>query len=134
MIAVVAIALGSLSSPVWASGDEIVDAPSVRREIQRAAPPSGDGSSVPTAFDDTDTVAALDGIQIALTEVADGGTYVWHRRDGRLSGMAQPTTSFRDRSGQPCRHLVVMLNSFSRSSKVEGIACRLADKRWQLTG
>jgi hypothetical protein len=126
--------LGATPNASWAAGDEILDTPPARREIQRAAPPNGDNPAPQTTFDDTDTVAALDGILIALTEVADGGTYVWHRRDGRLSGMAQPTASFRDQSGQPCRHLVVVLNAFTKSKKVEGIACRLADKRWQLTG
>ena len=79
-------------------------------------------------------MAALEGIRIALTEVGDGGSYVWHRRDGRLSGMAQPTSSFKDAAGQPCRHLVVTLNAFDRSKKVEGIACRVSGGRWQLTG
>jgi surface antigen len=48
--------------------------------------------------------------------------------------MAQPTASFKDTTGQPCRHLIVMLNTPQRSSKVEGIACRAADLRWQLAG
>lgn len=89
---------------------------------------------MPVALDDSDAATALDAIRIALAEVSDGGSYVWHRRDGRLSGMAQPTSSFKDASGQPCRHLVVMLNTPDRSRKVEGIACRSADMRWQLAG
>ena len=97
-------------------------------------PPVRTLPNIPTALDDTDAAATLEGIRIALSEVADGSTYVWHRRDGRLSGMAQPTASFKDTSGQPCRHLIVMLNTPQRSSKVEGIACRQADKRWQLSG
>ena len=123
------------ATPIGANaGDDIVDAPRAARELPIPAPYTADASGIPKAFDETDAVAALDGIRIALTEVADGGTYVWHRRDGRLSGMAQPTSSFRDQSGQPCRHIMVALNAFARSSKVEGIACRLESGRWQLTG
>ena len=92
-------------------------------------------SRVGTAtLDETDALAALEGIGVALVEVADGGAYVWHRRDGKLSGMAQPTSSFKDRDGQPCRHIVVALNSFARSRTIEGIACRAADGNWLLTG
>jgi surface antigen len=102
--------------------------------ISREPPPVQDLQGIPTILDDGDAAAVLEGIQNALTEVADGSTYVWHRRDGRLSGMAQPTASFKDTTGQPCRHLIVMLNTPQRSSKVEGIACRAADLRWQLAG
>jgi hypothetical protein len=106
----------------------------IKRDPFAAAPPVRDVPDIPAALDVTDADAALEGIRIALSEVADGGTYVWHRRDGRLSGMAQPTGSFKDKSGQPCRHLIVMLNSPARSRKVEGIACQMADRRWELTG
>ena len=102
--------------------------------ISREPPPVRTQPNIPAALDDADAAATLEGIRIALSEVADGSTYVWHRRDGRLSGMAQPTASFKDASGQPCRHLIVMLNTPQRSSKVEGIACRMTNKRWQLSG
>ena len=92
------------------------------------------GKSAPVALDDADAVAALDGISIALTEVGDGGSYVWRRTDGRLSGMAQPTTSFRDATGQPCRHLIVVLNATDHSAKFEGTACRTAAGQWHLAG
>jgi hypothetical protein len=103
-------------------------------EISRDPPPVRNLPDIPTTLDDGDAAAVLEGIQTALTEVADGSTYVWHRRDGRLSGMAQPTASFKDTTGQPCRHLIVMLNTPQRSRKVEGIACRAANLRWQLAG
>jgi hypothetical protein len=108
------------------------DASSV--EISRDPPPVRNLPEIPTTLDDSDAAAVLEGIQTALTEVADGSTYVWHRRDGRLSGMAQPTASFKDTTGQPCRHLIVMLNTLQKSRKIEGIACRAADLRWQLAG
>jgi hypothetical protein len=104
------------------------------RALRDTAPPVRDVPSIPSGLDATDAVAVLEGIRIALSEVADGSTYVWHRKDGRLSGMAQPMTSFKDAYGQPCRRLVVVLNTPARSSKVEGIACRMADRRWNLSG
>lgn len=85
-------------------------------------------------LDETDEVAALESVQLALSEVGDGATYVWHRRHGRLSGIVQPTSSFRDAGGGVCRHVVVMLSAGTASQKTEGVACRLADGRWQLEG
>jgi hypothetical protein len=86
------------------------------------------------SLDDSDEVATLDAIHVALTQVGDGGSYVWHRTHGRLSGVFQPTESFKDPAGQVCRHLVIMLIAGSAVRKSEGIACRLASGRWQLDG
>lgn len=85
-------------------------------------------------LDDTDAVAALEALQLALTEVSDGATYIWHRKHGRLSGAIQPTTSFKDASGQVCRHIVMALTSGSYSRKAEGIACRRSTGTWLLEG
>ncbi|MEQ1647996.1 MAG: hypothetical protein ABL898_05360 [Hyphomicrobiaceae bacterium] len=85
-------------------------------------------------FDDYDQIAALDAIRIALVEVGDGATYVWHRRDGSFSGTAVPTQSFKNRDGHPCRHIIVTLQAASHTRTTEGIACRLASGRWQLEG
>jgi len=82
----------------------------------------------------TDEVAALEAVQWALSEVADGATFVWHRQHGRLSGLVQPTSSFRDVSDRVCRHLVMMLTSGGYFRKAEGIACRQADGVWLLEG
>src|SRR5262245_34904512 len=38
-------------------------------------------------LDDSDEIAALDAIGVALSEVGDGASYVWHRSNGRLSGV-----------------------------------------------
>jgi hypothetical protein len=81
-----------------------------------------------------DEVAALEAVQWALTEVADGATFVWHRQHGRLSGLVQPTSSFKDASDRICRHLVMMLTSGGYSRKAEGVACRQADGVWLLEG
>jgi hypothetical protein len=87
-----------------------------------------------TPLDITDEVAALDAVRIALNEVGDGGSYVWQRAHGRLSGVVQPTASFRDTSGQPCRHIIMMLSTATVSKKTEGIACRQPGGNWQLEG
>lgn len=85
-------------------------------------------------FDAKDEAAALEAVTVALTEVGDGSTYVWYRHGGRLSGLVQPTQTFRDVLGRVCRHLVVTLNDASRSKRTEGIACRLDDGGWELDG
>jgi surface antigen len=87
-----------------------------------------------TRLDLKDEIATLETLQMALSEVGDGSTYVWHRYHGRLSGVIKPTTSFKDGSGQVCRHVIVVLTSGSRSQRSEGIACRLATGQWQLQG
>lgn len=86
------------------------------------------------ALDGSDETAALEAVQVALSEVGDGSTYVWQRRGGRISGLVQPTTSFKDAKGRVCRHLVITLASGAYSRKAEGIACRLDDGVWQLEG
>ena len=85
-------------------------------------------------LDAADERATLEAVRLALTEVGDGATYVWHRANGRLSGTIQPTASFRDGRGQICRHLVINLSSATLSRRAEGIACRQADGSWQLAG
>jgi hypothetical protein len=81
-----------------------------------------------------DEVAALDAIRIALTQVGDGNSFVWYRNNGRLSGVVQPTRSFKDVSGRVCRHIVVILTTGPRTGRIEGMACRLSDGGWQLDG
>lgn len=81
-----------------------------------------------------DEVATLEAIQLALTEVGDGATYVWHGRDGRLSGVVQPTASFKSGEGKICRHIVVVLSASGYSRTSEGIACRDTVGLWQLNG
>jgi hypothetical protein len=85
-------------------------------------------------LDDSDEIATLDAIRLVLTEVGDGATYVWHRDNGRLSAVIHPTSSFKDATGRVCRHIVLVLTTGVRSGRVEGVACRLGDGRWQLEG
>ena len=88
----------------------------------------------PPKLDEKDEIAALERIQYALSEVGDGKTYVWRRWHGRLSGIVQPTGSFKDTGGKVCRHLIVLMTSGTNTKKQEGIACRLPSGRWQLDG
>ncbi len=84
--------------------------------------------------DTSDAATALESVQFALTHVGDGGTYVWRRRKAGLSGVVQPTSSFRNASGSICRHVVMLVSKGAKSGKAEGIACRLTDGRWNLEG
>jgi hypothetical protein len=85
-------------------------------------------------LDENDEIAALEAIRVALSEVGDGDTYVWRRTHGRLSGVVQPTASFKDRGGRVCRHILLIMTIGTASGRAEGIACRLANGRWQLDG
>ena len=85
-------------------------------------------------LDENDEIAALEAIRVALSEVGDGDTYVWRRMHGRLSGLVQPTASFKDPAGRVCRHILLIMTVGTARGRAEGIACRLADGRWQLDG
>lgn len=85
-------------------------------------------------LDESDEIAALQSVQYALSEVADGSSYIWHRSNGRLSGVVKPLSSFKDQQGGVCRHVLVVLNSSDSTKKTEAVACRLATGVWQLEG
>lgn len=85
-------------------------------------------------LDESDEIAALESVQVALSKVGDGASYVWHRSNGRLSGLVQPTSSFRNDKGRICRHLILMLTTGDRTNKTEGIACRAENGLWRLEG
>lgn len=133
-LAAILAALALLPPPVRAEetrgGDTTCVAPDAAAQHSRGIGP-GDMRPI---FDARDEAAALEAVTVALTEVGDGSTYVWYRHGGRLSGLVQPTQSFKDVLGRVCRHIVVTLNDASRSKRTEGIACRLADGGWELDG
>lgn len=87
-----------------------------------------------TTLDESDEIAALEAVRVALTEIGDGTTFVWRRQNGRISGVIRPTSSFKDASGRVCRHILVVLSAGARSGKIEGIACRANDGNWELDG
>jgi len=79
-------------------------------------------------------IATLEAIRVALTEMGDGAPFVWRHRAGRIAGVVTPTSSFKDADGRICRHIVLVLAAGRRMGKIEGIACRLGDGRWELDG
>jgi hypothetical protein len=85
-------------------------------------------------LDEWDEIAALEAIRIALTEIGDGSTFVWRRANGRISGAVKPTSSFKAVDGKICRHIQIILAAGKRTAKIEGVACRLGNGRWELDG
>ncbi len=81
-----------------------------------------------------DELATLEAVHRALSETADGETYVWRSSHGRLNAVLQPTTSFLDKHQRVCRHVVILLNSGFKSQRAEGIACRQDSGTWSLDG
>ena len=115
--------------------------PRPSRRPRRAALPDQTSNAARPRFaglqnglDEDDEIAALEAIRIALSEVGDGSKFVWRRANGRISGVIVPTSSFKDADGRVCRHLMILLAAGRRTSKIEGIACRLGNGRWQLEG
>lgn len=98
-------------------------------EPQPAAPAS---RLLPLDF--RDELATLEAVHTALSEVEDRSTYIWQARSGRISGMVELTTSFKDRQGKVCRHLILTLVAADTSRRSEGIACREANGVWSLEG
>ena len=82
----------------------------------------------------SDAAATLESVQYALSHVGDGGSYVWRRKSSKLSGVIQPTRSFRNAKGTICRYLFVLVSKGVKTAKAEGVACRLEDGRWNLEG
>nr|PZN87703.1 MAG: hypothetical protein DIU57_01910 [Pseudomonadota bacterium] len=86
------------------------------------------------SLNDIDEIATLNALHIGLTEVPDGGNFVWQRSHGRLSGSVRPVFSFKKSNGEVCRHVIVTLRSGHMTRTVEGAACRGPDGRWVLEG
>jgi surface antigen len=83
---------------------------------------------------EADEIATLDAIRVALSEIADGSTYVWYRRHGHLNGLVTPTSSFKDGKDRVCRHVLLILSAGSQTGRIEGIACRSSTGLWLLEG
>lgn len=121
--------------PGSAADNAAVKSPSATRPAARE-PAAPDTTPVfhlpPPKLSEKDEIAALERIQYALDEVGDGSVYVWRRWHGKLSGVIHPTTSFKDKDGKICRHLVVLMTTGGTSKRIESIACRLPSGRWEL--
>jgi hypothetical protein len=103
-------------------------------DTNKPAPRPRYADAIIPPLDFSDEAAALEAVHLALSELGDGASYVWHRRGGRLSGIINPTTSFKDREGRVCRHLVMTLSAGPHTARTEGVACRMADRSWRLEG
>jgi surface antigen len=79
-----------------------------------------------------DEYTALEALQLALSEIADGGSYIWTREQSTLSGVVKPVASFKDTHGAPCRHAIVVLRNAAAMKRTEIVACRLATGIWQI--
>lgn len=104
---------------------------------QSAHPVGTDDAKHPhlkSMLDESDEKATLEALQLTLTEVGDGSTFVWYRSNGLVSGVFNPTSSFKDVRGRVCRHLRMMLTSGGTSRKAEGVACREQSGVWVLEG
>ena len=97
-----------------------------------AKPELPDIKTAANVLDQSDEYAALESVQYALTEVADGSTYVWHRAHGNLSGLVKPVASFKDTRGSVCRHAVIVLSGAQATKRTEIVACRLPTGIWQV--
>jgi hypothetical protein len=107
-------------------------APKLSLNAQR--PPADFLARPGLVLDESDEIATLQAIHMALQTVGDGGAYLWQRGHGLLDGMIRPTTSFKGQGGEVCRHIVIRLNYRSYSREAEGIACRDENGRWSLSG
>ena len=85
-------------------------------------------------LDRSDRAAALQALELALSELEDGVTLVWERRERALTGRIKPVSVFRDDKGRVCRHVVYSLALGGFQREVEGVACRDSDGSWSLSG
>lgn len=83
-------------------------------------------------LDVKDHIVAMRALHLALTQVEDGGTFVWQKRSRSLKGMIKPSKAFRNVDGRVCRHVIYALSLGRYLKQIEGIACRQNDGSWQL--
>jgi hypothetical protein len=85
-------------------------------------------------LDRSDRAAAMQALELALSELADGVTLVWRRPERELVGRIKPVSAFRDDQGRVCRHVVYSLALGTYQRQIEGVACRESDGSWSLSG
>jgi surface antigen len=91
-------------------------------------------SELKARLDLSDRVAAVQALELALSELADGVTLVWQRPERALVGRIKPVSAFRDDKGRVCRHVVYSLALGTYQREIEGVACRESDGSWSLSG
>ena len=90
-------------------------------------------SELKARLDQSDRVAALQALDLALSELGDGVTLVWQRPERGLVGKIKPVSAFRDDRGRVCRHVSSLaLGTYQR--QIEGVACRESNGSWSLSG
>lgn len=85
-------------------------------------------------LDNSDRVAAVQALELALSELGDGVTLVWKRPERGLVGRIKPVSAFRDDRGRVCRHVLYSLALGTYQRQIEGVACRESDGSWSLSG
>jgi surface antigen len=91
-------------------------------------------SELKARLDRSDRVAAVQALELALSELEDGVTLVWERPERALTGRIKPVSAFRDDQGRVCRHVVYSLALGGFQREIEGVACRKTDGSWSLSG
>ena len=79
-----------------------------------------------------DEFATLYALQVALSRVGDGQTYVWARPKRKLRAFITPVNSYRADNGSICRNVIVSLALGSYMKRTKATACRASDKSWQM--
>jgi surface antigen len=102
--------------------------------LQAREPQFAASVTVQPLLDVRDELSTFEAIGTALSEVEDHSIYVWHSDSGRIGGIVELTSSFRDRRGLVCRHLVLTLSAGEHARRMEGIACRDKSGSWSLDG
>lgn len=123
---------GSSAEPAGTS--EATAAAPAWQHPKPAAPMPLEHPAIQPQIEPGDDVAALEAVDIALTQASDGATYVWRRGNGRLVGAVRPTKTFRDADQRMCRHIEMQLRLGTYLRRTEGIACRGTDGVWLLEG
>jgi len=91
-------------------------------------------SDLKARLDGSDRLAAMQALELALSELGDGVTLVWQRPERGLVGRIKPVSAFRDDKGRVCRHVLYSLALGTYQRQIEGVACREPDGSWSLSG
>jgi surface antigen len=91
-------------------------------------------SELKARLDRSDRLAAVQALELALSEFGDGVTLAWQRPERGLVGRIKPVSAFRDDKGRVCRHVIYSLALGTYQRQIEGVACREPNGSWSLSG
>jgi surface antigen len=92
-------------------------------------------SELKARLDQSDRMAAMQALELALSELGDGVTLVWQRPGAQPRRQDQARVGlFRDDRGRVCRHVVYSLTLGTYQRQIEGVACREPNGSWSLSG